>query len=305
MMTIARGLSRFSRHSRDFAPSNGHSAAKMGLSPSVAQESSRFLRHQGRIAQCFRRSAAKLLVSRLPRSWDCLLRVVVCLFCLSIGSATAVRAAEPGSLDEHLLGEVPAAPGAGVDADLFRDAEETPPAPGIDAEPLDRRLQRELGQAGVSEDAHPLLAIARQMRDVQARLARQGADAETAALQHQIVAQLDKLLEQARSQASAAGESQRQAPPSADRQPGGQPDAPSAGDDEPQRGPTREATDEPGEAESIDEPLDPQQALQAMERLWNRLPERQREQLLQLAPEHFLPKYQSEIEQYFRRLSEP
>ncbi|MFW5693153.1 MAG: hypothetical protein ACOCWL_02960, partial [Thermoguttaceae bacterium] len=86
--------------------------------------------------------------------------------------------------------------------------------------------------------------------------------------------------------------------------PGGQPDDPAGGNGEPQQGPTREATDEPGEAESIDEPPDPQQTLQAMERLWNRLPERQREQLLQLAPEQFLPKYQSEIEQYFRRLSE-
>lgn len=232
------------------------------------------------------------------------LRVAVYLFCLVVGGAVAVPAAEPGSLDEHLLGDAPAASGAGVDADLFREAEEDPPSPGTEEDSLDRRLQRELGEAGVSEDAHPLLAIARQMRDVQARLARQGPDAETTAAQEQIVAQLDMLLEEARKQAAAAGESGQQAPPSADRQPGGQPDDPAGGDGEPQRGPAREATDEPGEAESVDEPPDPRQAVQAMERLWNRLPERRREQLLQLAPEQFLPKYQSEIEQYFRRLSE-
>jgi hypothetical protein len=38
--------------------------------------------------------------------------------------------------------------------------------------------------------------------------------------------------------------------------------------------------------------------------LWGHLPERQREQMLQSFSDEFLPKYELEIEQYYRRLSE-
>lgn len=178
---------------------------------------------------------------------------------------------------------------------------------GLLSEPAeeDDDLLRELGQAGVSEDAHPLLAIARQMRDVQARLGQRAADGQTTAMQEQIVAQLDALLQQARSQASASGESARQAPATADRQPRPQPDVLAGGADrDPREAPARESADEPRAPEPVAESPGQQRALHAMERLWNQLPERQREQLLQLAPEQFLPKYESLIEQYFRRLSQ-
>jgi hypothetical protein len=39
--------------------------------------------------------------------------------------------------------------------------------------------------------------------------------------------------------------------------------------------------------------------------LWGRLPERQREELLQPLSEEFLPEYAAEIEEYFRVLAEP
>ena len=38
--------------------------------------------------------------------------------------------------------------------------------------------------------------------------------------------------------------------------------------------------------------------------LWGHLPERSREQMMQSFSEEFLPKYELEIEQYYRRLSE-
>ena len=38
--------------------------------------------------------------------------------------------------------------------------------------------------------------------------------------------------------------------------------------------------------------------------LWGHLPERSREQMLQSFSDEFLPKYELEIEQYYRRLSE-
>jgi hypothetical protein len=39
--------------------------------------------------------------------------------------------------------------------------------------------------------------------------------------------------------------------------------------------------------------------------IWGRLPERQREELLQPLSEEFLPEYAAEIEEYFRVLAEP
>ena len=230
--------------------------------------------------------------------------LLICLLAASVGSPDSARATEPDSPD----GKAPVDSGdesvPGGDVDLSRDAGDAPPSPDIGGQPLESRLERELGQAGIPEDAHPLLAIARQMRDVQARLAQQAADTETTAMQEQIVAQLDALLQHARSQQMASAESARQAPPSPDRRPGPQPDDQAAAEGDPQQAPAREATDDPGTAESVDERPDPQRTLHAMERLWNQLPERQREQLLQLAPEQFLPKYETQIEQYFRRLSQ-
>ncbi len=217
------------------------------------------------------------------------------LMCVTAGSPLALRASEPGSLDEQLLGDSEARSAGGVDADLFRDAAE---------EPFQTRLERELGHAATSEEAHPLLAIARQMRDVQTRLARQAADGQTTALQEQIVAQLDMLLEEARKQAAASAEGARQAPPADEQEAGAQPGDEAGGEGDPQRAPAREATDEPGEAEAVEERPGPRRTMEAMETLWNRLPQRQREQLLQLAPEQFLPKYELQIEQYFRRLAE-
>ena len=227
------------------------------------------------------------------------------LMCVTASNPLALRASEPGSLDDKLLDDSPERLGGGVDADLFREGPEAaPPSPGAAEESLESRLERELGHAATSEGAHPLLAIARQMRDVQTRLARQAADGQTTALQEQIVAQLDMLLEEARQQAAASAEGARQAPPAAEQQADAQPGDETGGDGDPQQAPAREATDEPGEAETVEERPERRRTMQAMEALWNRLPERQREQLLQLAPEQFLPKYELQIEQYFRRLAE-
>jgi chlorite dismutase len=41
-----------------------------------------------------------------------------------------------------------------------------------------------------------------------------------------------------------------------------------------------------------------------MERLWYLLPQHAREQMLQSPAEEFAPKYELQIEEYFRRLSE-
>ncbi len=232
------------------------------------------------------------------------LPILVCLAASSL--STGLRAAPPGSssLDDKLFGD---SQNQLPDAAVRKPSSQDEPAAtdGTDLAPLDQRLRNQLGEAAIAEDAHPLIAIASQMRDVQARLATRPADPETATLQKQIVSQLEQLLRDARSQASASGEASRQAPPADDQPPGASPaEQPGGSDRTPRQGPARQSTDKPGNDTEAAGGSPEQDARHVMERLWNQLPARQREQLLQLAPERFLPKYESQIEEYFRRLSE-
>ena len=51
-------------------------------------------------------------------------------------------------------------------------------------------------------------------------------------------------------------------------------------------------------------PVDKGEVNEMVKALWGHLPERSREQMLQSFSDEFLPKYELEIEQYYRRLSE-
>jgi hypothetical protein len=65
----------------------------------------------------------------------------------------------------------------------------------------------------------------------------------------------------------------------------------------------------PGEASAVAEtkpapPIDRAAVGNLVKDLWGRLPERQREELLQPLSEEFLPEYAADIEEYFRVLAE-
>ncbi len=232
--------------------------------------------------------------------------ILVSLAAWSFWRGLPAGAAEPRSLDEKLLDDSQIGSQRAVDGELLHgDGKQSQAPRATDDASLEDRLANELGEAAISEDAHPLMAIAGRMRDVQARLAGHPADPQTKAMQQQIVSELDRLLEQARNQTSAGGETSRQAPPAPDRQPGQTPSGqPGGSERDPRQSPARESADEPGRADPVKDSSEGQIARRAMETLWNQLPARQREQLLQLAPERFLPKYETEIEEYFRRLSQ-
>ena len=51
-------------------------------------------------------------------------------------------------------------------------------------------------------------------------------------------------------------------------------------------------------------PVDKGEVNEMVKALWGHLPERNRDQKLQSFSDEFLPKYELEIEQYYRRLSE-
>jgi hypothetical protein len=168
---------------------------------------------------------------------------------------------------------------------------------------LEGRLPRELGPAGVSEEASPLLEIARQMRHVEGLIGKAESGPKTQNLEDEIVTRLEELLKQARSRSQGGSPSPRKQK-TAPRQPVKQPQrkpTPGPGKPDAKSAPDSKAT--PGRAEARKPDLSAWQAVQA--RLWGELPQKAREQMLQQLPvEEFLPKYEVLIEEYFKRLAE-
>jgi hypothetical protein len=122
-------------------------------------------------------------------------------------------------------------------------------------------------------------------------------------VQQQVVTQLDKLIAELSKQCKncngSSSSSQSQKPgQSSKKKPGGKPAT------MPGRGQTaaRDSTDRLGPANR--RPLDQGDVERMVKDLWGHLPERSREQMIQSFSEEFLPEYELEIEEYYRRLSE-
>jgi hypothetical protein len=158
--------------------------------------------------------------------------------------------------------------------------------------------------AAGSPPGNALAAAAREMNAAGGLLDGRQTGQATQQAQQNAIGQLDALLgamKTAASAASAAGKLPTSASPSpaagqrpspdasrdqtATAQPGTSPSRPSAGE-----GKSRKAAREEARA--------------AIKRLWGSLPDRARQQMLQAPVEEFPPKYEEQIEQYFRRLAE-
>jgi len=247
---------------------------------------------------------------------------------LSCTAGMAQKPADPGrSLDEELLKDLNADPLDDFDRQLFEGQKgragdpaakpaaerakpgdkppaEDRPAPGTKPdEDFQQRLRKELGAAAISEEQEPLLEIARSMHEAQGRISQSDGGRKTQELQAKIIADLDRLLEQARKSATQSGAPQ----PSqsmASRQPVGQP-KPGAGGSKSSDKPATGAEQKPrenAEARKAD--------VQAMrdgllKQIWGELPPQVREQMKQWSDfDEFLPKYEIMIEDYFRSLTE-
>jgi hypothetical protein len=169
----------------------------------------------------------------------------------------------------------------------------------------EEQLKRELGAAAEKEDDNPMLAIARQMRETQQRIAKADSGPGTQQLQRQIVDDLDRLIQQVRRSKGQcrSGTSQSQ-PSSRSQTPGPQRNAagPPNGQQETKHPATTKSPQAVGPKTTRKPDLAGTQAI--IKRLWGVLPEREREQMLQSPPEEFPPEYELLIEDYFRRLSE-
>jgi len=174
-----------------------------------------------------------------------------------------------------------------LDDELLEGLESPAPPAALDGEDL-----------GASED--PLARMAGQMRTVEESLRAAQLGPPTQRMQREIIADLDKLIEQQQKKcqggAPKPGGSQSPKPgPPKPAQPKPGPNSQEVG--------TQAASDSqdemrPGE-EGAAELVAPQDLLK---HVWGHLPQRLRDQMLQNRNEKFLPKYEREIEEYFRRL---
>jgi hypothetical protein len=166
------------------------------------------------------------------------------------------------------------------------------------ADDLQERLERELGDAATAEDAHPLLRIARRMDSAGRMLGGHDAGSGTQKLQAEIVADLDRLIEQAKKACrSGQGGGQQTGGRPGGGPPRGAPAGNRSNDNRPQANSPRTTSHPPRKT-------DPAQVLELMKQVWGGLPPRLREQVMQLPAEEFMPKYESLIEDYFRGLAE-
>jgi hypothetical protein len=225
------------------------------------------------------------------------------IWAMAGGSMPAQPAAEPPrSPDEKLLHDLRTDRLAALDHELTapgqRQVEPVDPA-GKGPEDLRARLRRELGAAAVAEDDNPLLQVAQRMRDVEGRMARKDSGPATQGLQQQIVADLNELIRQARRQCQ---QGKPGGTPSPRASSGGQPKQ-GPGGTRPSKNPTGPGTRRTANGES--RKLDKQQMQTLVQQLWQvALPKQQRDRLMQRPFDEFLPKYELQIEQYYRRLSE-
>ena len=161
--------------------------------------------------------------------------------------------------------------------------------------------------AGANPASQSLARVQNSMQQAQSLLTQPGADAKPGAaqlaspVQHEILSDLDKLIADLSKQCQCCNGQcqggQCNKPPKPGQKPGKPGAAAGSG-----RTAARDSTDRLDRSSA--KPVDKGEVNEMVKALWGHLPERSREQMLQSFSDEFLPKYELEIEQYYRRLSE-
>jgi hypothetical protein len=158
--------------------------------------------------------------------------------------------------------------------------------------------------AGANPTSQSLARVQSSMQQAQSLLTKTGADGKSGAVQlaspvqHEVLSDLDNLIADLSKQCQCCNGQcqggQCNKPPGQNPK-SGKPGA--AG-----RTAARDSTDRLDSSSA--RPVDKGEVNEMVKALWGQLPERSREQMLQSFSDEFLPKYELEIEQYYRRLSE-
>jgi hypothetical protein len=228
---------------------------------------------------------------------------------LEEGGPEEVSSDEPPAPTEP-AGESAAAEPNADDRGRARDKSSSQPAAG---DSLDEELLEGLGgiddlpgesgdpapgDSAQSNDADPLSQLSRRMREVESLIAQAQSDASIQEKQRTIVADLAKLIEEMRKrqqqQSSSSGKSQQTASrnqPQPGRPAGSKPGQKPARDSSERLRNDKARKPDPAEMDAL------------LKDVWGHLPARERQQMDQYMVEEFLPKYELEIEHYFKALA--
>ena len=211
------------------------------------------------------------------------LLVLFTVVLLPLGGLPADKPPLSRELEKSLLEDIPSTPPSAAPRPKTAKSTLSPPGPAATASEL---VGEDLGRQGESD---PLLPIELQMRQLHRRLADGDTGRETQLLQIRLVEQLEGLLESARSR-----QQQRAGLQSSNVGTGSS--VAGAG--------TSGTGDETIVDGQVLEPP-PEHLSPAIRRIWGSLPPDVRSELRGARIERFLPKYESMLEQFYRRLSAP
>lgn len=195
------------------------------------------------------------------------------------------------------------------------------PSPGVPAAkrptthdanvPSETNARQPIAAQPVASTLMPLARVQQGMQNAQTMLAQPGIDTHAGnvklanTVQQEVVSELDQLIAELSKKCQCGSGGQCNKPP----QPGdcnkpGQPKPGSKPGSATARGqsPARDSNDHLDRTSA--QPVDKGDVVDVVKHLWGQLPERSRTQMLQSFSDEFLPKYEQEIEQYYRRLSE-
>lgn len=158
--------------------------------------------------------------------------------------------------------------------------------------------------AGGEASDNPFVDLGRQMREVESRIAQAQSDEETQKLQHKIASEIEKLVKQLqqRKKSSPSSSSSNKNQQTAKREKVNQPETAKAGQQAAGDAPAKESTETLRDRRS-EKPATAQMD-EALKDIWGQLPAHLRQQMEQYAKEELLPKYELQIEEYFRALAE-
>ncbi len=230
----------------------------------------------------------------------CLLCVLAWLNVLATPAAAAddpQPAADPPAADAGL---------DSLDSALLKDLEvpARPQAPAAKP-PVAAPDQPLPEQEGAGEDlgqpsADPLATIGQRMRSAERLISRQEISQKTQQLQEQVIAELERLIEETKKQCQGG-----QGSPKAASKPGAKPGGKGragSGDNAAANRPAKES------AERTDGKAPGSEQLarfeQMLKQVWGHLPPKIRDQMQSGSIEEFLPKYERLIEEYYSRLAE-